>query len=72
MQACGTTGAHAGERKEEDGRENRRERGVGKAAGDERAFIARRASGLADAASADAMPEAAGGQRVTGPLDQMA
>jgi len=72
MQACGTTGARAGEREEEDGRENGGERDVGKAAGDERVFIAREAFGLADATGADAMPEAASGQRVTGPLNRKA
>jgi hypothetical protein len=61
MQACGTTGARAGEREEEDGEENWG-RGVGKSGGDERVFIAGRASGWQMQAGADAMPQQAGGQ----------
>ena len=39
-----------------------RERVVGKAAGDERVFIADRGVGLVDEASSDTIPDAAGGE----------
>jgi hypothetical protein len=45
-----------------------RERVVGKAAGDECVFILAKAE-LADEVGFDAMPDAAGGEAVTGPLN---
>jgi hypothetical protein len=46
-------------------------RGVEKAAGDDRDFIPSRGCGLADGTSSDAMPDAAGSEEVTGPLNGM-
>ena len=47
-----------------------RERGVGKAAGDECVFIPGEVPGWQMRSGFDAMPDAAGGEAVTGPLNR--
>jgi hypothetical protein len=69
--AGGTSGAvQAGEREGKGTKGS--ERGVGKAAGDECVFIPGEGTGLADEVGSDTIPDTAGGEVVTGPLDRMA